>query len=190
MGNVEIEIKVKLNGLNKLVKLLEQEGKFTGEDYQKDEYFVPSHRDFLSVKPVEEWLRLRESGNNSVTYKKWHYDKSGKSNHCDEYETNVDDAEQMRNIFEAINLKPVIVVEKRRKSWRYMDYEVSVDEVTDLGSFVEVEYKGAEAKPDSEKIVGEMAEFLRKVGCTKIERNYTGYPFMILYPDETKLEEM
>jgi len=33
-----------------------------------------------------------------------------------------------------------------------------------------------------------MVKFLKDVGCGVIKRNYVGYPFMILYPDEIELD--
>lgn len=190
MSNIEIEIQVRIANIDVFLKFLKENAEFTGEKYQKDEYFTPQHRNFVEVKPIEEWLRLRESKNNSVTYKKWHYTAEGKSNYCDEYETAIDDAGQLRKIFEALDFKPAITVEKKRKNWIYKDYEISVDEVTDLGEFVEVEYKGLAKNPDPDLIVKEMANFLRSAGCEKIERNFIGYPYMILFPEQTKFEEI
>ena len=43
----------------------------------------------------------------------------------------------MRKIFEALDIKPVITVEKKRRTWNYKDYEIALDSITDLGDFVE-----------------------------------------------------
>src|SRR4051812_20195335 len=104
MKDIEIEIQVRVGDKHKLEAFLQQEATFTGEDHQKDEYFTPAHRDFTSVKPIDEWLRLRESAGYSITYKKWHHDQDGKSRYCDEYETKLDDVGQMRKIFAAIDM--------------------------------------------------------------------------------------
>lgn len=186
----EIEIQVRVEGLDSLLAYLDESAKFTGEKYQKDEYFSPVHRNFIETEPVKEWLRVRESKNNSITYKLWHYDENGRSNYCDEYETSIGEPAQLRKIFTALDLKPVITVEKKRRSWVCQDYEIVVDEVTDLGTFVEVEYKGEAGVGSADNIVSEMVSFLRKAGCTKIERNYVGYPFMILYPERQEFEEL
>ncbi len=187
MKDVEIEIQVRVSDAAKLRRFLKEKAKYIAESYQKDEYFTPVHRDFVGTKPVAEWLRLRESGKGVITYKNWHYGADGKSAYCDEYETMVDDVGQMRKIFDALNIKPIITVEKTRRSWRYKDYEISLDQVTGLGDFVEVEYK-AHANYDPKTITNEMVQFLKQIDCGKIERNFVGYPFMLLYPDEVRFE--
>ena len=134
----------------------------------------------MAVKPVEEWLRLRTSGKNyGITYKNWHYDDQGISHYCDEYETEVADLDQMRRIFAALDMKPLITVEKTRRRWRYKNYEVSLDRVTSLGDFVEVEYKADKVPADPAHITAEMIIWLREIGVGKIERSLLGYPFSV-----------
>lgn len=191
MKDIEIEVQLRVESTDKLIAFLEAEADFTGEAYQKDEYCVPAHRDFVAVKPVREWLRLRESNKgSSVNYKNWHYDNDGRSTHCDEYETPVSDIDQMRKIFKAVDIKPLITVEKKRKTYRYKDYEVALDEITGLGSFVEVEYKGEDQTVVPQEVTAGMIAWLKEIDCGKIERNYVGYPFMLLYPDEVTFEEV
>jgi adenylate cyclase class 2 len=189
MKDIEIEVQLRVSKTDKLVAFLEKEAEFTGESYQKDEYLVPPHRDFVATKPVKEWLRVRESDKkSSVNYKNWHYDESGRSTHCDEYETPIEDVDQMRKIFAAIDIKPLITVEKKRKTYRYKDYEVALDEITDLGNFVEVEYKGEDPNVVPTEVTAGMIAWLKEIDCGVIERNYVGYPFMLLYPAEVKFE--
>jgi adenylate cyclase, class 2 len=190
MSDIEIEIQVKVEGVSNLINYLNDKAKFIGNMYQKDEYFIPQHRNFVDKRPVEEWLRLRKSKKDSITYKKWYYEKDGKSTHCDEYETNVDDVSKIKKIFKSLDYRSVILVEKNRSSWIFNDYEVSIDKVTNLGDFVEVEYKGTNDKVNPKKIIKEMIKFLKSSGCKKVERNFMGYPFMILYPNEVKFEEV
>lgn len=190
MKDVEIEIQVRISDDTKLRKFLEEKAEFTGESYQKDEYFTPQHRNFIGITPVAEWLRLRESSAGSVTYKNWHYNSDGKGEYCDEYESDVGNIDQMRKIFAALNIAPVITVEKLRKTWRYDNYEIALDRVTDLGDFVEVEYKARHHQGSPKEILSEMIAFLKKIDCGKIEQNFVGYPFMLLYPNEVKFEEV
>ena len=188
MKDVEIEIQVRISKKANLQSFLTKEASFTGESYQKDEYFTPAHRDFVSIKPVAEWLRIRESGAGSITYKNWHYCKDGKSEYCDEYESSVGDVGQIRKIFAALDIKPIITVEKTRKTWKYKDYEIALDHVTSLGDFVEIEHKAQHATEDPKTITNNMIALLKQIGCGKIERNFVGYPFMLLYPKEVEFE--
>lgn len=190
MNNIEIEIQVRVEKVKNLIDFLEKEGKFIAEEYQKDEYFTPAHRNFLDAKPVDEWLRIRQSDKNSITYKNWHHDpKTGVSNFCDEYETNIKDPEQMRKIFEVLDIKSLITIEKTRKIWLYRDWEIVIDTITGLGEFVEIEYKGDKAvDPDAEAT--KMKEFLKNKKVGKIEINYVGYPYLILYGTEGQFREV
>ncbi len=188
-NNIEIEIQVSIEDSKPLVDFLKANANFQSEKRQIDEYFSPAHRDFLAVRPVEEWLRLRNAnGNYSLNYKKWNFDKEGKSHYCNEFETKVEDLENIKKIFSLLNFKPIVTVDKLRKIWTYKDYEVSIDSVKDLGDFVEIEYIGKDESAGPEKITGEMIDFLKNIDCGKITRNYVGYPFLLLFPDEVNYE--
>lgn len=187
--DIEIEIQVNVENSKPLIEFLEKDGVFQSEKRQVDEYFSPVLKDFLATRPVAEWLRLRNAdGKYSINYKNWHFDKNGKSHYCDEFETKLESVEQAKKIFSALNFKSIVVVDKLRKIWTYKDYEVAVDSVKTLGDFVEVEYIGKDEKVNPGKVTGEMVDFLKKVGCGKITRNYVGYPFLMLFPNEVEYE--
>lgn len=188
-SNIEIEIQVNIENPKLLIEFLKKNGDFQSEKHQVDEYFSPAHRDFLAVRPVKEWLRLRDAdGKYSINYKNWHFDKNGKSHYCDEFETKIEGIEQVRKILAALNFKSVVVVDKLRKIWTHKEYEVAIDSVRSLGDFVEIEYIGKDEKVDPKKITEGMIDFLKKIGCEKITRNYVGYPFLMLFPKEVKYE--
>jgi len=189
MKDIEIEIQVRVEKVENLTKFLDMEGKFVAEEYQKDEYFTPAHRNFLEPKQVDEWLRLRKSSKDSVAYKLWHRNTEGKSTYCDEYETEVADIESMRKIFGVLDIAPIAVVEKKRKIWMYKDWEFAIDSVSGLGDFVEIEYKGHK-QVESEEVIKEMIAFLKKIGVGKIEINQVGYPFLALFGVENQFEEV
>lgn len=190
MKNVEIEIQVNIEKSKPLVDFLEKNANFKKETHQLDEYFSPAHRNFVEVRPVKEWLRLRDSdGNYSINYKNWYFDEKGRSYHCDEYETEIEDLTPLRKILDVLNFKPLAKVDKIRKVWVYKDYEISIDTVKELGDFVEIEYIGKNENVNPKKTTEEMINFLKSIGCGKIKRNYVGYPFLLLFPEEAKYEE-
>ncbi len=187
--NIEIEIKVNVENSESLIEFLEKNGNFQSEKRQIDEYFSPAHRDFISMRPVAEWLRLRDAeGTYSINYKDWQYDTNGKSHYCKEFETKVESIESMQKILSALNFNSIAVIDKLRKIWTYGDYEIAVDLVKNLGDFIEIEYIGKDDTVNPEKITEEMIDFLKKVSCGKITRNYLGYPFLLLFPSEAKYE--
>lgn len=189
MKDVEIEIKVQIENSENLKTFLKKEGEFTGEKHQVDEYFTPAHRDFTAPRPAAEWLRIRTSTPGSVAYKRWHYDDQGHSQYCDEFETEVSDPISLRKIFAALDIKPLITVDKTRRAWHYKDYEIALDSVIELGNFVEIEYKGRDAATvNPTSVTRAMIAFLKQHNPGRIERDYVGYPFRLLYPDEVKTE--
>jgi len=188
MKDIEIEIQVRVEQTENLRKFLNSKAKLKMDNRQVDEYYIPPDRDFTKERPLKEWLRLRESnGKYSINYKNWYYDGEGKSHHCDEYETLIGDIDKIKNVFKALNIKSIVTVNKYRKSWDYEDFEISLDSIKDLGDFVEIEYKGKE-DVDPKKTTDEMIEFLIQQKCGRIERNYLGYPFQIMFPDEVEWE--
>jgi len=190
MKNIEIEIQVSIENNKPLFDFLAKNAHYKSERRQIDEYFSPAHRNFLELRPLKEWLRLRNSGGNySINYKNWHFDENGKSSYCDEYETKIEDINKIRKIFNVLNFKQVVLVDKLRKAWVYKDYEVSIDSVKNLGDFVEIEYIGNNENADAKMITGEMINFLKDIGCGKIKRNYVGYPFQLMFPNEVKYED-
>ena len=189
-NNIEIEIQVNVENPKPLMEFLKDSGNFQSEKHQIDEYLSPAHRDFINTRPVTEWLRLRDAnGKCSINYKNWHLDEDGRSNYCDEFETKIENIEQVRKILSVLNFKPVTTVDKLRKIYTYKDYEIAIDSIVGLGDFVEIEYIGENEKADPKEITREMVEFLKKIGCGKITRNYVGYPFLLLFPEEVKYEE-
>ena len=188
-NNIEIEIQVNVEDLKPLIKFLKSNAVFRAKKHQIDEYFSPIHKNFLGVRPVSEWLRLRDADNQySINYKNWHHEKDGKGYFCDEFETKIKSIQQTKRILSALNFRSIITVDKLRKTYTYKNYEVAIDSVRGLGNFVEIEYIGKNVKADPKKITGEMVDFLKKIGCGKIKRNYGGYPFLLLFPEEVKQE--
>lgn len=181
MSDKEIEIKLRVKDNKPLLEFLEKNGNSESERNQRDEYFTPAHRNFIEEKPIKEWLRLREEeGKYSLTYKNWHYDSDGKGYHCDEYEIKIDDFSSAKNILSALNFELLVVVDKKRKTFMFRDYEVALDCVEELGDYVEVEYKGKEEKLDTKKVGEEMKDFIEKTGCQIVEQDFKGYPHLLL----------
>ena len=161
--NKEIEIHVQIEKRANLMKFLKKKAKFGGEKHQIDKYYTPAHRNFTEVRPIKEWLRLRDSsGKFSINYKNWHHDEDGKSRYCDEYETPVENLDQIEKILKALDMKEVVTVDKVRKIYLYLEYEVAIDSVKGLGDFVEIEFKGEQNEKSPEEITNEMIAFLKK----------------------------
>jgi adenylate cyclase class 2 len=180
LENIEVELKFPLFNKSDLIKKLNSIANLkTKGDYQKDTYFIPPHRNFLEKKPVSEWLRVRETQKGaSVTYKNYHKENDAKSISCDEFETKIENDILLRKIFLALNFVEIEVVEKNRTSWMYRDVEISIDEVSNLGDYIELEAAGK--FKDFEEAKKVLYEVLKEIGAKVGEQDFEGYPYLIL----------
>lgn len=186
-NNIEIEIKVTIEKLAVLKDFLEANATFKAEKHQVDEYFSPKHEDFMSVRPVNEWLRLRmNDGKCSMDYKLWHRGEHNESEYCDEIETGVESMEQARKILTALKFRSIGKVDKVRRAWIYKDFEIAIDSVKGLNDFVEIEYIGKDGNMEFKQIVDDMIAFLKGLDCGKIAKIDTGYIMILLFPEEAK----
>ncbi len=189
--NIEIEIKVKVEQIEKLQQFLQEQAQFHGDKHQIDEYFTPETGDFMSVRPVNEWLRLRDAdGQCTINYKLWHRDKTGKSEYCDEIETSVGDLAQARKILNHLHFRALVIVDKVRSVWTYQNFEIGIDVVNHLGTFIEIEYIGKDSKVLPKEVMAQMVAFLHKTECGEMSQTDTGYPMLLLYPKEFEGKEV
>jgi len=149
---------------------------------QTDTYYDAPHRDFAET---DEALRLRresryEGGELAdeetvVTYKGPLVDESSKTRR--EYETGVEDGETMDAICEAVGFEPAATVEKERERFALDGYTVSLDSVSGLGEFVEVEIEVESGVGDARD--GAFA-VLRDLGLDPDDQIRTSYLGMLL----------
>ncbi len=191
MNDIEIEIKVQVEHDTVLKEFLEERAQSVGTSEQRDEYFTPAHRDFTTVRPVGEWLRIRSEGEkHSLNYKNFHHTPEGKTLYCDEYELDIASADALRKVLLALQFRSLVTVMKRRETWKYKQYEIVLDQVEGLPPAVEVEYKGDAPAADALKIKEEMMQFLKDRRCGKLKINEQGYPFLLMFPNEATFEEI
>ncbi len=187
----EIEIQVNIEDSAPLLGFLAEKAIFKYEVRQIDRYFSPAGDSFLATRPVSRWLRLRQSEKGcSLNYKNWHFDQEGRSDYCDEFETKIGDIDTGTKILEALGFEGITVVDKRRQIWTYGDYEIAIDSIKGLGDFVEIEYIGSDDAIDPRQTTDGMIAFLKGIGVGKITRNYVGYPFILLFPDEVRYDTL
>lgn len=147
--------------------------------YQKDVYYNAPHRDFLATAPTREWLRIRQTPEGaSLNYKFWHNKDNEQAVSCDEFETKVSDAEAVAHLLGRLDFKPLVTVEKTRSIWNYRDVEISLDNVTDLGWFVEVEAKGDFGT--IERAAAQLYAVLEELNVQTGPQDYKGYPHLLL----------
>ena len=140
---IETEIKVKLEKeeYQSLKTFFDKEATLQKHNHQVDTYYEPTYRRFVPEnlqEDVNEWLRIGKRGNKIIlNYKNWHENK-----YCDEYEVEIDDDQNLDKIFKSIGMKELTTVDKTRYMYLYLNkYEIALDDVKDLGYFIEIEIK-------------------------------------------------
>ncbi len=136
----EIEAKIEVDGFESVAAVLQSLcGDCLHEIHQVDTYFVDAAgllaKNDCGLRIRRQWIDGQHSA--FVTFKGAKVGGPYKSR--PEFETGIDNAEMTRKIFESLGYEKRITVEKKRTVWHLDDCEVCLDEVPQLGCFVEVE---------------------------------------------------
>jgi len=177
----EIEIKARVANKDQLLKAFTDKNiQLTDPIEQHDVvYYVEGTKDNA---PDSVWLRLRtENGTKTIlTLKKQH--RGGLDSI--EHETVVADAEEARGIILALGFTLYSDLTKTRQKAKVGEIEICLDEVQDLGCFVEAE-KLAELDADGQKIESELWEVLNEFGVDKKDEVLEGYD--VLHRSQSRL---
>lgn len=164
---MEIEAKLKVDSLSEIAeRLATEDAEFVTKYKQVDSYFdLPEH----VLRKSDRGLRLRRQVTEQdekiiLTYKGKKQEHKFKKR--EEIEVEVSDADSAEKIVQAIGFEKIVTVEKERTIWRLNSCEVCLDEVTLLGSFVEIE------GPDQQKIE-EVQKRLGLDGSPHVVKSYS-----------------
>jgi len=72
----------------------------------------------------------------------------------------------MKNVLTSLGFFPVATVTKKRKNYRLGDFSISLDEVQDLGNFIEIEISAEDSKKYEEKVES-IFKFIEKLGLNR-----------------------
>jgi adenylate cyclase, class 2 len=154
----EVEQKHAVDDVAALDAKLQERGVTIGAaKEQVDHYFAHPSRDFAKT---DEALRIRITGGKSyVTYKGPKLDATTKTRRELELPLDPEDADGSRfaELLEALGFKSVAVVRKRRRpfhiEWHGRDVEGAMDDVLNVGTFIELELQADEADLDETRAV-------------------------------------
>ena len=170
----EIEVKAKVKNLENIISKLEELGCVLSKPIQQDDYIYNkkdvdlyrSHGD----SPV---LRIREQNGKIIfTVKK------NRSNEldCIEKEIEITDKDTLKDILELLDYESTVEVHKKRIKTNYNDYEICLDDVDKLGTYIEVEKMSDE---NGEKVQKELFDFLQTLEISKEDQVFNGYDTLI-----------
>lgn len=180
--SIEVEVKLKIEDKEqvkeKLVQLGFSEGELVAET---DVYYTVAHHDFAGL---DEALRIRNIENQRtkestsvITYKGAKMDN--KSMTRKELETEVGDADVCKEIFENIGFCPVPPVEKRRQYLQKENVTACVDEVKNLGDYLELEII-VDIEEEKEAAFEKLKDVLGLLGYSMGDTTRTSYLSMLM----------
>lgn len=181
-NNLEIEIRIPLdeNIFSDIKEKLEKFGKFEKSFHHIDDYFTPVHRNFLEPRYPFEWLSIRKRGGKTILcYKHFHPENVENTTHCDEFETEITNPENLEKMFATLNFRKLITVEKEREVYLYKDeFEIALDDVKELGRFIEIE--ALKDLGGIEVTRNKLFELARTFGIDTSKESKRGYPHLLL----------
>lgn len=175
----EIEVKARIESAAKIIEQLAAANTKVSEPvHQRDEVFGLPGVDGASSNG-EPWLRIRtETKNGSQKY--LFTLKRSITNQLDsiEHETEINDADELRQIILHSGFTPYSDITKQRRKARIGDIEICIDSVDRLGEFVEAEKLTTE-DADYEQVVRELWELLSRFAIERSSEVTDGYDVMM-----------
>ena len=139
---MEIEIKAICRDLEKLKKVILSFGAIEDkEKHQIDEYYNHPNRD---LRKTNEYIRLRYKPMGGDCTFAYHINLSDGVNN--EFEVNIDNLKTFKQILDNLGFKLLGIIDKKRKTYRLRDFKITLDEVKDIGNFIEIEVEGNESE--------------------------------------------
>jgi len=164
MREIEILVKV-LESREGALKKLSRFRKYHVSNISDQYYYHPGRKGLLpsAHKGSTEMLRTRiKDGKSYITYKRDVFTKTGWA-YSDEHETEVQDAKIIDDILMNLDFKPLIKVMNKRTIYYHKTFEICLEEVKDLGLFLEIECIKP-GKRDSEDIRQEIMNLMKDIG--------------------------
>ncbi len=178
----EVEIKARLKDGAKAREALSKLGcALSAPIVQDDMTFVRNPGDVATYLANPEFLRLRVQGDGTVLFTlKYHPGRADDPASAPiECETNVGSREEMERALTLMGFKPAVRTKKSRVKTRHGKWEICIDEVEELGSFIELE-ELAEEDADVAPIHAAMHEFMRTLGIEAEDAGLSRYDILML----------
>lgn len=173
---LEIEVKVNLKDPKQIERSIIELGAVpVGIENHVDTYYSAPYRDFSKT---DEAVRIRVLNNKYfLTYKGPKLDSISKTRK--EFEVQIDDADNMGIILSSLDFVPVTTIVKKRKKYRLGNFSIDLDEVKNLGNFMEIEINSRNSNDYEEKIES-IFKFLDKLGISRKETIRKSYMELLM----------
>ena len=101
-----------------------------------------------------------------------------------DYDTPISNPERLERILVSNGYVYVCLIDKIRQSFKYKEFEINVDNIRDLGLFIEIEKQGEE--DNIEFIKKEIIELLETIGVNENNIITQGYVQLMLEKEKNK----
>jgi len=168
MEKEEVEIKLKLDNVEKIRKILKNLGAiYKDKVIEEDIYFTSIYQDFIKTK---ECLRIRKRNDYlELTYKGKTTKEMLDSKHFWKSEINIpflSEIKDMQILLEKIGFKKIAVVNKYREKFILNQKTITIDKIKELGYFLEIE-EIVRSKKERERAVKSNINLYKKLGLFK-----------------------
>ncbi|MBR9703168.1 class IV adenylate cyclase [Candidatus Woesearchaeota archaeon] len=161
---MEIEVKARCDDTALVKKKLAELGAIKkGEKRQVDEYYNHPSRD---TRKTKEYIRVRYTPGKEGCVLAYHINLSDGVNK--EYEVKIDDLETLKQILDGFGFPLLGTIDKNREVFKLGELTITVDDVKNIGTFVEVEADGEEDEIDEKKVL--CKEILKKLDLKEAKK--------------------
>ena len=175
----EIEVKLRVKDLHVIAEKLAACGcVLSAPIRQHDTIYTPagSTEEFSNAKEGDIIPRIRRGDGPTVEFNL----KRQRSSEGDniEYETEVKDADAIHGILVALGYKPEVEVKKVRRKGKLGEYEICLDDVEGLGTFVELEALVPD-DADPNAVRENLFKALDPLGLSRTDEEVRGYDTLL-----------
>ncbi len=178
----EVEVKAKLSEGTDVVEALRKLGcELSSPKTQDDTVYVRQTGSVSEYLSNAEFLRLRVENDGTTLFTlKYHPGRADDPTSAPiECESKVDSREQIAHMLQLMGFSEAVRIRKSRMKTKHGAWEICVDEVEGLGSFIELE-EMADRDADIPGIQEKMREFLASLGVSQEDIGLARYDVLLL----------
>lgn len=171
----EIEIKIKLKSIDYFINKLHQLGcTLDKAKVQKDVIFIPKDMKEYKITEGAVVIRTREENEASTfTLKR----QSGTNLSSKEFNLGIENSKTLHQMLDLMGFRELVRVNKTRRQGILGKYNICIDDVEQLGCFLELEY--ITDREDFKTIQQEMLTYLNDLGIDTSNRSTVPYDTQI-----------
>jgi adenylate cyclase class 2 len=177
----EIEVKVKTKDSDSVIRQLEAAGCVFSPPVEQDDVTYATTKESMDAFIRSKiFVRIRQvTDGDTIFTVKYDDQRHVLGMAATEHEVKVDSASELEQMLLLMGLKRIVRVKKIRRKTKYKEYEICVDDVEELGSYMEIE-KMAEKDADPHAIHQELVGVLESLGINLEGRVTKGYDIIML----------